>query len=67
MAMKRRLRWLSRFLEVYARESLQEEIQRLNAAIESLTAALAEKEAYIAGLRESLRAIRKITANNEVK
>lgn len=63
---KRFLAWLARFLEVYARERLEGEIERLHQHIQAQDVTIREQKAYIAGLERSTR-MRHITINNGVK
>lgn len=60
------LAWLGRFLEVYARERLEGEIDRLHQHIQEQDTTIREQRAYIAGLERATR-IRHITINNGVK
>ena len=60
------LAWLGRFLEVYARERMEGEIERLHQHIQEQDATIREQKAYIAGLERATR-MRHITINNGVK
>lgn len=63
---KRCLSWLTRFMEVYARERLEEEIARLNQRVIEQDITIREQQAYISGLKHATRT-RQITINNGVK
>lgn len=60
-------KWFSRFLEVYAKESLLKEIDTLERKTEKQAQVINEQASYISGLKESLRAIKRVTIHNEVK
>lgn len=58
--------WLARFMEVYAREVLEEEMERLRGHITEQDNTIREQRAYIAGLERASR-LRNITINNGVE
>lgn len=57
---------LSAFMDVYAREKLLQEIGRLERLCDRQNQTIQQQRAYAAGLKESLKAIKRITINNEV-
>ena len=60
--------WLwHKFLPTYAKENLLEENERLCKALAESKQIIAEKDAYIAGLKAAMRAGRRITINNGVE
>ena len=61
---KKMKRWLiERILPVWARESMQSEIDSLNKKAEELKQEILRKDAYIAGLEQGIRSVRRIVIN----
>ena len=57
-------RWLiERILPVWARESMQSEIDILNKKVEELKQEILRKDAYIEGLEQGIRSMRRIVIN----
>lgn len=60
-------RWLlEKYLPEWCRQELLEENTRLRAEADELRARLAQREAYIGGMADALRAMRKVIIRNEV-
>lgn len=61
--------WLiDRFLPVWAKETVLRDNRKLQAENEKLLFQLAEKDAYIEGLRAGIRSVRRVAVNTgEVK
>lgn len=62
--MRKRIRkWIIDRAPIWAKASLQAEVQRLEAENTRLRAEIDRKDAYIQGLQYAVRALRKITIN----
>lgn len=62
--MRKRIRkWIIDRAPIWAKASLQAEVQRLEAENDRLRAEIDRKDAYIQGLQYAVRALRKITIN----
>lgn len=66
--MKRLKTWLlERFLPAWAKDSVYQENKQLLAQLERQKQEIRELNAYIDGLETGLRALRRVTIQNEVK
>ena len=66
--MRRLKRWLvEKYLPTWAKQTILEENEKLKEQLRQREAELTDLRGYCAGLETGLRALRRITINNEVK